>query len=97
MLMISLVWLWGSSLWLHLLKHLLVMVSAILLIIIKFILYYLGLYLNMFYGDAVTHIDHYQLKLYFICKEGVTMDGPKLEHIKDDYDAHIKILTKYAC
>lgn len=56
-----------------------------------------GLYLNMFYGDAMTHIDHYQLKLYFICKEGVEIDGPKLEHVKDNYDAHIKILTKYAC
>lgn len=51
----------------------------------------------MFYGDTVTHIQHYQLKLYFICQKDVTMDGPKLEHIKDDYDAHMKILTKYAC
>ena len=61
------------------------------------LLSFTGVYLNMFYGDAVTHIMHYQLKIYFICKQGVTMDGPKLEHIKDDYDAHIKILTKYAC
>lgn len=56
-----------------------------------------GLYLNMYFGDAVTHIEHYQLKLYFICKEGVTILGPKMEHLKDDYDAHIKIFTKYAC
>ena len=51
----------------------------------------------MFYGDAMTHINHYQLKLYFICKDGVHMDGPKLEHIKDGYDAHMKVLTQYAC
>lgn len=56
-----------------------------------------GLYLDMFYGDAATHINHYQMKVYFICKADVTMDGPTLEHIKDNYDAHIKIFTKYAC
>lgn len=51
----------------------------------------------MFYGDMMTHIAHYQVKVYFICKEGVTMDGPILEHIKENYDAHIHIFTKYAC
>lgn len=97
-LMTNLVWLLGNYLWLHLWKLHLVMVSAYARNLhVVMTVAVTGLYLNMFYGDAVTHIVHYQLKLYFICKEGVTMDGPKLEHIKDDYDAHIKILTKYAC
>lgn len=56
-----------------------------------------GVYLNMFYGDAMTHIDHYQLKIYFVCQANVTMIPPMLEHIKIGYDAHIKVMTKYAC
>jgi len=56
-----------------------------------------GVYLNMFYGDGMTHTNHYQLKMYFICQSDTEMTPPVLEHIKTGYDAHIKILTKHAC
>lgn len=56
-----------------------------------------GVYLDMYYGDAMTHTNHYQLKMYFICRADTEMTLPVLEHIKTGYDAHVKIFTKHAC
>ncbi len=39
----------------------------------------------------------YKGKIYFVCDKTKDMDGPVFEHLKDNYDGHFRINTKYAC
>ena len=56
-----------------------------------------GVHLNYYFGDAVSHIMRYKCKIYFVCDQANEIVGPDFEHLKDNYDAHIHIKTKYAC
>ena len=56
-----------------------------------------GAHLNYYFGDAVSHIMRYKCKIYFVCDKNNTITGPDFEHMKDNYDVHIHINTKYAC
>ena len=56
-----------------------------------------GAHLNYYFGDAVSHILRYKCKIYFVCDKNNTIRGPDFEHMKDNYDVHIRINTKYAC
>ena len=56
-----------------------------------------GAHLNLYYGDTVSHIMRFKGKIYFVCDMTTEMNGPVFEHLKDNYDGHFHIFTKYAC
>lgn len=56
-----------------------------------------GVYLDYYNGDVVSPIQRYDTRVYFVCKQNVTIDGPRFEHLKDNYSAHFHVFTKYAC
>ena len=57
-----------------------------------------GLYLAYFMGSSVDGGDdnRYAIRIYCICEKDTTITV-ELEHIKTFNEAHIRVMTKYAC
>lgn len=55
-----------------------------------------GVYLDYYNGDAVDHITRREARVYFTC-DASTITGPTFEHLKDSYQGHFAVPTKYAC
>lgn len=56
-----------------------------------------GLYLDYYDGEAVDHTTNYEARVYMICNKTVDFTPPQMEHMKDSYQVHFKMHTKYAC
>ena len=55
------------------------------------------MFLDYYNGDAVDHITRYETRVYFVCNDQDEIKGPVLEHMKDSYQVHFHVFTKYAC
>ncbi len=56
-----------------------------------------GVHLNYYNGDSVSHIIRWESRVYFVCDMSVDINGPVLEHVKESYQVHFHVFTKYAC
>jgi hypothetical protein len=56
-----------------------------------------GLYLDYYNGDMVDHINRYETRIYLICKNDTTVTFPTFQRLKNSYQAHFQLFTKYVC
>jgi len=56
-----------------------------------------GAYIEYYHGDAVSHIQHYQARVYFVCDPTHFNTPLYAEHMKTFNQWHFKFFTKLAC